>query len=91
MNPAIESSVKSAGEVETHSPITKADQANYERVVKDLSNYFKMSQNKNSEYHEVFKTLGGIRRRFNYDTKSPAERKAMDDFIKRKLPRLLNA
>lgn len=90
MAPAIATTMSSAAKVKTQSPITKADKANYDRVVKNLANYFKMSQNKRSEYHDVFKTLDGIRKRFDYDTKSPAERKAIDDFVKQKLPRLLN-
>ena len=55
--PSIANSVGSATKVETQSPITKADKANYDRVVKNLATYFKMSQNKKSEYHDVFKTL----------------------------------
>lgn len=91
LTPSIAASVDAAGKVGTQSPLTKADKANYERVVKNLSNYFKMSRDKKSEYYEVFKSLDGIRKRFNYETKSPAERKAIDDFVKQKLPRLFNS
>lgn len=79
----------SAAKVETQSPITKKDKANYDRVVKNLNEYFARSKSKNSEYYGVFNTLDGIKKRFNYDTKSPAEQKAIMDFVQKRT-KLLN-